>query len=168
MCKLIVGLYSTVSYSITKRRHSQQVALERDRLMSEQSGPQPPTRRRPPSSDRMHKCPHCSYSTIYITNYRNHLRTHTGEKPFSCPYCQYRTTTKKTLTEHIRTHTGEKPYTCSYCTYGATTKQGLNRHILIHTGEKPFACTYCPYRGREKSAVRHHMLAVHTLKTDTS
>lgn len=143
----------------------QQVGLENTCQMSDDQGAcAARPRRRGPSSDKMHKCPYCSYNTIYITNYKNHLRTHTGEKPFSCGYCVYKTTTKKTLVEHIRTHTGEKPYSCSMCAYGASTKQGLNRHMLIHTGEKPFACKFCPYRAREKSALRNHMLAIHTLK----
>ncbi|XP_045582586.1 protein tramtrack, beta isoform isoform X18 [Procambarus clarkii] len=81
---------------------------------------------------KMHLCHYCSYSSSVTTNLRNHMRTHTKEKPFACSYCSYRSTTKDHLVKHLCTHTGEKPYACPHCSYRAVQKGNLKNHILVH------------------------------------
>ncbi|KAK8752266.1 hypothetical protein OTU49_017496 [Cherax quadricarinatus] len=82
--------------------------------------------------NKTHQCSYCAYTTNVATNLRNHMRTHTGEKPFSCHYCSFRTTQKRNLKTHIRTHTGEKPYACAHCPYRSAWKGNLNAHLLTH------------------------------------
>ncbi|XP_064093087.1 longitudinals lacking protein, isoforms H/M/V-like isoform X45 [Macrobrachium nipponense] len=53
---------------------------------------------RPP---KMLGCTFCPYETAFKTNYLNHLRKHTGEKPFACPHCDYCSTQKSNLTRHL-------------------------------------------------------------------
>ncbi|XP_042233582.1 protein jim lovell-like isoform X6 [Homarus americanus] len=81
---------------------------------------------------KMHSCPYCSYSSSVTTNLRNHLRTHTKEKPFACSYCSYRSTTKDHLIKHLCTHTGEKPYACPHCSYRSVQKCNLKNHMMTH------------------------------------
>ncbi|KAG5476765.1 hypothetical protein CUR178_03950 [Leishmania enriettii] len=54
-------------------------------------------------------CPHCakeftgnSSTSGVRSNYRRHLLTHTGERPFPCTYCHQRFTTKPNLRRHVR------------------------------------------------------------------
>lgn len=46
------------------------------------------------------QCSYCSYSTNYQTNLNNHVRVHTGERPFVCPHCS-RTFSRN---EHLKKH----------------------------------------------------------------
>lgn len=83
---------------------------------------------------KTHQCPYCSYSSNKTTNLKNHVRVHTGERPYVCPHCPYRATQENNLKSHIRIHTGEKPHACNYCPYRSIKITTLRRHIQTHHG----------------------------------
>ncbi|XP_042233581.1 protein bric-a-brac 1-like isoform X5 [Homarus americanus] len=109
----------------------QLVGLDSDGQRPNKSGTTGPGRGQDIS--RMHKCSYCDYTTYFTTNLRNHMRRHTGEKPYSCPHCSY----------------------------SAITKQSLERHLHTHRRETPFQCPFCPYASNEKADVKMHASCIH-------
>ena len=115
----------------------------------------------------LHQCPHCPYSTKYgASSLREHIRTHTGEKPYSCEECGQRFTYSSQRAVHMRTvhSTGQATlHQCPHCSY--STKYGvssLRQHIRTHTGEKPYSCEECGQRFTQSSNCSRHVRRVHS------
>eukprot|EP01083_Nonionella_stella_P031291 85668_1 len=108
------------------------------------------------------KCAYCNKTFKLRNNLKEHIRIHTGKRPFKCnhPGCDYAAARNFTLTRHIRTHTGEKPYKCNHptCDYAAIQKHTLSRHIInIHSGVKSFQCNNCHKRFTTAKRKRKHV-----------
>ncbi|XP_068598066.1 zinc finger protein ZFP2-like [Brachionichthys hirsutus] len=114
-------------------------------------------------------CHICGKQIPCQSNLQNHMRVHTGERPYSCHFCGKCFKLKGHMTEHIRTHTGEKPFSCHVCGKSFNRGSTLRKHVLAkHKEERPYKCEDCKELFTERLLMKRHMRKVHGVKLSTS
>ncbi|XP_036370762.1 uncharacterized protein LOC115225989 isoform X2 [Octopus sinensis] len=118
-----------------------------------------------------HKCSICERSFKFKQSLLNHMRRHTGERPFVCELCDKSFMQAGNLERHRRTHERDttaqspaeekgsnKPFTCEYCEKVFTVEATYQIHLKEHDGEgnEQLHCPYC-----DELFASRHMLKLH-------
>ncbi|XP_056092839.1 uncharacterized protein LOC130071998 [Rhinichthys klamathensis goyatoka] len=113
-----------------------------------------------PSSKTLQKnteCPECGRVLSNASALENHMRLHTGERPYTCSQCGKAFPSVRGLNRHVKVHAEEKRYQCEQCGKSFVYHFTLTKHQLIHSGERPFPCKVCGKRFLAKADRSTHM-----------
>lgn len=82
-----------------------------------------------------------------------------GQKPYRCEICQRKFTQLSHLQQHIRTHTGDKPYKCRHpgCNKAFSQLSNLQSHSRCHQTDKPYKCNSCYKCFTDEAALLDHI-----------
>nr|XP_020441007.1 LOW QUALITY PROTEIN: myoneurin-like [Monopterus albus] len=113
--------------------------------------------------EKPYTCDRCGFKFATSSNYKIHIRLHSGEKPYVCDICGQAFAQSSTLTYHKRRHTGEKPYQCDLCGMSFSVSSSLIAHTRKHTGETPYKCKQpnCDASFVTSSELKKHMRRLH-------
>ncbi|XP_025106288.1 transcription factor E4F1-like isoform X2 [Pomacea canaliculata] len=102
------------------------------------------------------RCPVCNRAFRGASYMRQHMKSHTGDRPHICSICPKSFTTKDALNKHLVVHTDDRNFKCGVC--GKLFKRigHVKEHLKIHNSDRPFACTFC-----DKAFKTHNALKVH-------
>ena len=130
----------------------------------------------------------CDARFKHPSRLKEHLRTHSSERPFGCPICGGLFGSKAKLIEHLKRQSGPKHYICNMCnktfameallknhmrshlntkkcdlcgmTFAA--RSNLETHIMYkHSDEKPFDCEECEFSCKTQSDLNKHFDMMH-------
>ncbi|XP_027525358.1 zinc finger protein 131-like [Corapipo altera] len=120
---------------------------------------------------KIHICQYCDKQFDHFGHFKEHLRKHTGEKPFECPNCHERFARNSTLKCHLtacQSGAGAKKgrkklYECQVCNSVFNSWDQFKNHLVIHTGDKPNHCTFCDLWFMQGSELRRHLKDMHNI-----
>ncbi|XP_017032688.1 zinc finger protein Paris-like [Drosophila kikkawai] len=83
-----------------------------------------------------YKCPHCTKSFKYESFLQQHIRKHTGERPFKCSQCQKDFTTQQQFSLHFKSHPQTQIFKCSHCGLVFSKLEEHEAHLKTHIKKK--------------------------------
>ncbi|KAG8598852.1 hypothetical protein GDO81_002765 [Engystomops pustulosus] len=120
---------------------------------------------------KIHVCQYCDKQFDHFGHFKEHLRKHTGEKPFECPNCHEHFARNSTLKCHLTAcqygvgakKGRKKLYECQVCDSVFNCWDQFKDHLVLHTGEKPNHCTLCDVWFMQGTELRKHLRDIHNI-----
>lgn len=118
---------------------------------------EPRTKTSSNEENMLNRCKLCNlhFSTSRQLFHHQQLK-HPRMKSHQCKYCGRFFARTTVLTEHIRTHTGKKPFVCNVCNKAFSQMTNLKRHQKIYD-RKSITCRYCKAVFTDYALLLKHM-----------
>ncbi|XP_017267866.1 zinc finger protein 131 isoform X2 [Kryptolebias marmoratus] len=124
------------------------------------------------SQKKVHVCEYCKKHFDHFGHFKEHLRKHTGEKPYECPDCHERFARNSTLKCHmVACQNGagakkgrKKLYECQVCSSVFNSWEQFKEHLMCHTGDKPNHCTICDVWFTHPKELKVHLKDIHSIE----
>lgn len=97
------------------------------------------------------------HRSLKVTNMKQHMLSHSGQRPFKCEFCWAAFTRRSDVFRHVKIlHHQEKPFKCSKDGKEFSDRKSLKAHMEMHKRPALFACKVCDFRfGKFESYVNH-------------
>lgn len=91
-----------------------------------------------------YECEICKRRMVTQENLDQHiLLQHERRESFVCEECGKSFSENHRLKQHMMTHTGDRPHDCHICGKAFARRTAYRQHLLIHTGKRPYICDIC-------------------------
>ncbi|XP_073812318.1 uncharacterized protein isoform X2 [Musca autumnalis] len=129
--------------------------------------PKPKTPGRPKATESCFLCPYCGQSYSTKRKLRNHLKSHSDDRPYACGVCGKAYKYLRSAKDHQLIHSGIRPYKCSICEKSFKRADKLKTHMIVHSELRPYKCEECGKTFKYSAVLRSHMY-MHTGRTPYS
>ena len=102
-------------------------------------------------------CEVCGKIFAHTSNYKNHIRTHSDERPYVCHVCSIGFKERYHLKKHtLFKHTGELNEACRRCGKRFKDSTAVRAHERIHSDARPYTCQRCGKAFKTSECLWHH------------
>ena len=113
--------------------------------------------------NRMHSCPICTKAFASPYMLRDHMRMHSGEKPYMCSQCGNCFVYKSSLNFHQKSYHSKKKSSCQECGKAIAVMRMAEHMRRMHHGVV-HNCPHCELAFRQQSWLDWHILSHATTK----
>jgi len=104
-------------------------------------------------------CRICNKQFKKLFNLKQHLRTHSNDRPLKCDQCEKRFNDRSSMNKHSRTvHADFRPHVCKICGKRFSSTSHVLEHQATHTNIKKFVCQLCDKKFAFRSSLNKHLM----------